>query len=117
MKNSGKALAAMLFLLIGIPAHAACTVTTTGVSFGAYDVFTAVPRDTTGTVTVSCTNNQRVPIVVSIGASPTSGGFNPRQMLHARLSEAESSSLDAIRGGRYPPPPRTLSPGNALLTI
>ena len=83
----------MLFLLIGIPAHAACTVTTTGVSFGAYDVFTAVPRDTTGTVTVSCTNNQRVPIVVSIGASPTSGGFNPRQMLHVSPTDRLNYNL------------------------
>ena len=80
MKNGGKALAAVLFLLIGIPAHAACLVSATGMNFGAYDVFAAAPRDTAGTVTVGCDRNPPTDVTISIGPSPTSGGFNPRQM-------------------------------------
>ena len=80
MKNRSNALAGVLFLLIGIPAHGACLVSATGVNFGAYDVFAAVPRDTTGTVTVACDRNPPTDVTVAIGPSPTSGGFNPRQM-------------------------------------
>jgi spore coat protein U-like protein len=80
VKRSGKALAAGLFLLIGTSADAACRVTTTGLNFGAYDVFSAVPRDTTGTATVACDKNPPTDVTVSIGPSPGSGGFNPRQM-------------------------------------
>ncbi len=70
----------MLFLLFWSPAHAACTVAATGLNFGAYDVFAAPPQDTTGTVTVGCDRNPPTDVTISIGASPTSGGFNPRQM-------------------------------------
>ena len=78
MKNSGKAWVVLLSLLFWSPAHAACTVAATGLNFGAYDVFSAAPSDTTGSVTVSC--DRRTNVTVAIGASPTSGGFNPRQM-------------------------------------
>ncbi|HEX9850530.1 spore coat U domain-containing protein [Candidatus Deferrimicrobium sp.] len=87
MKNSSKALAAVLFLQIGIPAHAACLVSATGMNFGAYDVFAAVPRDSAGTVTVACDPNPPTDVTVSIGSSPTSGGFNPRRMRHVTLSD------------------------------
>jgi len=87
VKNSSKALAAVLFLQIGIPAHAACLVSATGMNFGAYDVFAAVPRDSAGTVTVACDPNPPTDVTVSIGSSPTSGGFNPRRMRHVTLSD------------------------------
>jgi spore coat protein U-like protein len=80
VKNSGKAWVVMLFLLFWSPAHAACQVAATGLNFGAYDVFAALPLDTTGTVTVACDRNPPTDVTISIGASPTSGGFNPRQM-------------------------------------
>ncbi len=83
MKRSGKALTAVLFLLFVSSAHAACRVTATGLNFGAYDVFSAVPRDTTGTVTVTCDQNPPTDITVTIGPSAGSGGFNPRQMRQA----------------------------------
>jgi spore coat protein U-like protein len=70
----------MLFLLFWSPAHAACRVTATGLNFGAYDVFSVGSLDTTGSVTVTCDRSTRTDITISIGASPTSGGFNPRQM-------------------------------------
>ena len=49
-------------------------VTTTGINFGAYDVFAAVPRDTAGTVTVACDRNPPTDVTVWIGPSSTSGG-------------------------------------------
>jgi len=70
----------MLFLLFWSPAHAACRVAATGLNFGAYDVFAPAPLDTTGSVTVTCDQRNRIDVTVSIGPSPTSGGFNPRQM-------------------------------------
>ena len=93
MKNSSKALAAVLFLLIGIPAHAACLVSATGVNFGAYDVFAAAPRDTAGTVTVACDRNPPTDVTISIGPSPTSGGFRPRQMRHASQADRMNYNL------------------------
>ena len=82
MKIPGKGLVVVLSLILGNSAHAACRVTTTGMNFGAYDVFAAVPRDTPGTVTVACDRNPPTDVTVSIGPSPTSGGFQPRQMRH-----------------------------------
>jgi spore coat protein U-like protein len=55
-----------------------CWVSTTSVNFGSYDVFSATPADSTGTVSVYC--NQENFVTASIGPSPNSGGFNPRQM-------------------------------------
>ena len=87
MKFPGNGLVVLLFLILGSAAHAACRVTTTGVNFGAYDVFAAVPRDTAGTVTVACDQNPPTDVTVSIGPSPTSGGFQPRRMRHTTLPD------------------------------
>ena len=74
MKIPGKVLVGLLCLILGNAAHAACGVTTTGINFGAYDVFAAVPRDTAGTVTVACDRNPPTDVTVWIGPSSTSGG-------------------------------------------
>ncbi len=87
MKISGKVLAGLLCLIPGPVAHAACGVTTTGVNFGIYDVFAAAPRDTAGTVTVACDRNPPTDVTISIGPSPTSGGFQPRQMRHTSQAD------------------------------
>ena len=49
MKTLGKGLVGLLCLILGNAAYAACSVTTTSINFGAYDVFATVPRDTAGT--------------------------------------------------------------------
>jgi spore coat protein U-like protein len=54
-----------------------CTISTTSVSFGSYDVFAGTPTDTTGTVSFICTGNADVTITLSKGASST---FNPRTL-------------------------------------
>src|SRR5512147_1557809 len=87
VKTFRKGLVGLLCLILGNSAHAACRVTTTGIDFGAYDVFVAVPRDSAGTVTVECDRNPPTDTTISIGASPTSGGFNPRRMRHATLPD------------------------------
>ena len=60
---------------------AACTVSTTPVNFASYDVFSTVPLDTTGTITVDCNESPPPTVIIAIGSSPNSGGFNPRKMI------------------------------------
>lgn len=57
----------------------ACTMTITNINFGTYNVFSTQHLDTTGNVRVDCASNVNK-ITVSLGPSPNSGGFNPRQM-------------------------------------
>ena len=57
---------------------ASCTISTTAVNFGAYDVFNVTATDSTGTLTYNCSGNaQNLVITLSKGASAT---FNPRTM-------------------------------------
>jgi spore coat protein U-like protein len=93
VKIPGKGLVVLLCLILGNAAHAACRVTTTGINFGAYDVFAAVPRDTAGTVTVACDQNPPTDVTIAIGRSPTSGGFQPRQMRQASQADRMNYNL------------------------
>ena len=93
MKIPGKGLVVLLSLMFGNAAHAACSVTTTGINFGAYDVFAAVPSDTAGTVTVACDRNPPTDVTISIGPSSTSGGFQPRRMRHASQADRMNYNL------------------------
>jgi len=74
---------------------AACSVTTTPVVFGNYDTFTAIPLDTTGSITVSCDKSQGppLPVTISISASSTSGVFIPRQMKHSSKPDVLNYNL------------------------
>jgi spore coat protein U-like protein len=76
---AGRLLCALLLLLLwaGRADAAHCTIATTPVSFGAYDVFASTPTDTTGTVSFTCTGNADVTITLSKGGSST---FNPRTL-------------------------------------
>jgi len=93
VKIPGKGLVGLLCLILGNAAHAACGVTTTGINFGAYDVFAAVPSDTAGTVTVACDRNPPTDVTIAIGPSPASGGFQPRQMRHASQADRMNYNL------------------------
>lgn len=61
-----------------------CTIATTPVNFGNYDVFSGTIQDSTGTITVDCKNPEQKPLSVIISIDKgSSGGFNPRQMTSA----------------------------------
>ena len=67
------ALAVACAVLFGVrPADAAqCTVSTTSVAFGTYNVFTTAPGDSTGTVVYRCNGGARnIRVEISKGASP-----------------------------------------------
>lgn len=60
-------------------AEAACTISTTAVSFGSYNVFSASPDDGTGQITYRCTAPRPPLVTIQLdkGGAPS---FNPRQM-------------------------------------
>jgi spore coat protein U-like protein len=79
MKTFIESIVALLFFFItAAAASAVCQVSTTPVNFGSYDVASANPLDSQGQISVNCLPTSNV--MVSIGASQNSGGFNPRKM-------------------------------------
>lgn len=75
---------AIALLAPATPARAACTISATGVAFGAYDPQSASPDDSTGTVNVSCKNSDPAPTVaLSKGGS---GSYAPRSMTAGSFS-------------------------------
>lgn len=88
------AVAALLFAAAA--AEAACTISTTAVAFGTYNVFSASPDSATGRVTYRCTA-PRPPLVtihLDKGGAPT---FNPRQMLRGTEPLSYNLYLDSTR--------------------
>jgi spore coat protein U domain-containing protein, fimbrial subunit CupE1/2/3/6 len=84
-------------LLIAVSAaEAACTITTTAVSFGSYNVFAGSADDATGQITYRCTTPR--PPVVTIhldkGGSPS---FSPRQMRRGSETLNYNLYLDSTR--------------------
>jgi len=72
-----------------------CTISAVGVSFGTYDVFSATPLDSTGSVTYTCLSiniSDRITIDLSRGGAPT---FNPRQMRRSAETLNYNLYLDA----------------------
>lgn len=73
---------AMLLAALPCPAWAiSCSfVSVSGVSFGAYDVFSSSPLDTTGTITIICTSvggTDNITVDLSQGGASS---FSPRQL-------------------------------------
>lgn len=70
---------ALALLAMVRPAEAAqCTISTTPIVFGTYNVFMTAPTDSTGTVIYNCNGGgKNILITMSRGASPT---FVPRRM-------------------------------------
>jgi spore coat protein U-like protein len=84
----------VLLTLVG-PAHSACIVATSPLSFGVYNVFASTPLDSTGSLTYLCT-----PPSVSIRISLDRGGaatFNPRRMLKGSELLSYNLYLNAAR--------------------
>lgn len=72
------------FSIINRESFAQCTVTATSINFGNYDITSTVDLDSTGTITVTCSNDRNV--VIAIGPS-LNGGINPRRMKHSILND------------------------------
>jgi len=71
----------LLCVLVSSQAFAVCSVTSTSINFGAYDVFSPAPDDSTGTITVTCADSSPGVLAnIAIGHSTNSGIFSPRQM-------------------------------------
>jgi len=82
-------------LAMSLPASGAdCTIGATGVSFGTYDVFSAAPLDSTGSVSFLCTGNASVTVTLDKGGAPT---FDPRRMLKGSEALTYNLYLDAAR--------------------
>ena len=71
-----------------------CSITTGGVAFGAYDVFSAAPVDAAGSVTYQCTLGASV--VVQLGPG-SAGTFTPRTLRRSGEPLNYNLYLDAAR--------------------
>jgi spore coat protein U-like protein len=76
------------------PAIAGCTISTSSVSFGTYNVFNTPPLDTTGSITFNCTDNANITIKLDKGGAAT---FNPRRMLNGSVQLNYNLYTDAAR--------------------
>ncbi len=82
-------------LATALPVEAACTISTTPVSFGSYDVFATTPVDSTGSVTYRCQpQDKNITVSLNKGGSPT---FDPRRMLKGSEALNYNLFLDPAR--------------------
>ena len=80
---------------LAAPAEAACTISTSPLSFGFYNVFSPTPLDSTGSVTFRCGNRDHdITISLDRGGAPT---FNPRRMLKGAEALEYNLYLNAAR--------------------
>jgi len=77
-------------------AEAACTLSTTAVSFGTYNVFAAAPDDAAGQITYRCTTT-RPPLVTIQLDKGGAASFNPRQMRQGSEQLNYNLYLDSTR--------------------
>lgn len=74
---------ALAMLLAVLPATdggaVQCSVTTSPINFGTYDVFSTVPADSTADITVSCSGSTPVTVAINAGRS---GSVAQRYMLN-----------------------------------
>ena len=85
-------------VLVPFSAHAAvnCSVTTVGVAFGFYDVFSSTPLTSAGSVTIRCVGLGRgiEPVSVSLSTGG-SGSFQPRTLFRGSDRMSYNLYLDA----------------------
>ena len=88
-------LALVLMLLLPAICSADCSITTTGVNFGPYDVFDSSPVDSTGSVRYQCSGNTNsFTIAIGRGSSPT---FMPRTLRNGADAMDYNLYVDAAR--------------------
>ena len=83
-------------LLAATVAAAACSISTTSVNFGNYNVFATTPLDSTGQVTFRCTGSPVVSVQITIdkGGAPS---FNPRLLRQGSQTLSYNLYLDGAR--------------------
>jgi spore coat protein U-like protein len=87
----------VIVLLAWLPANAAkCSVSASPLSFGAYNVFSQSPLDSTASITFSCNGNAQPIIDLGNGAG-TSGSSASRAMKNGNASLSYGLYLDAAR--------------------
>jgi spore coat protein U-like protein len=89
------ATALCLFSASNAFAQASCTISTTSVNFGNYNVFGGSDTDSTGTITLNC-NNLAHNISVTLGKGASSS-YNPRTMKKGAESLNYNLFRDAAR--------------------
>lgn len=88
-------MAVVLHLFFPAPAMAVCTISSTSINFGSYDVFNSAPLDTTGSVVYQCGNLDRnITISLDRGGAPS---FNPRRMTQGTWTLNYNLYLNASR--------------------
>ncbi len=83
-----------LFVIARPALGANCTISTTAVSFGTYNVFATSPLDSTGSVTYNCGGKASITVSLSNGGAAT---YNPRRMLKGGEALDYNLYLDASR--------------------
>jgi spore coat protein U-like protein len=82
MGRTLKILLILLFISMGVlkgeDALSQCTMNSTPINFGNYDVFSATPLDAVGTITINCDRHVRTATVTL--SQGLYGTFNPRRM-------------------------------------
>jgi spore coat protein U-like protein len=89
-------MAATAVLVVGAAAEAACTISTTAVNFGTYNVFAGSPDDGAGQITYRCTASQPPLVTIQLdkGGAPS---FSPRQMRRGTETLNYNLYLDSTR--------------------
>jgi len=80
MGRKGLLIGGLILLVLGQGrAWAECSITgVTPVNFGSYLPLSSQPDDSTGSISIFC--NRRTSVLITLGVSANSGGFNPRRM-------------------------------------
>jgi spore coat protein U domain-containing protein, fimbrial subunit CupE1/2/3/6 len=76
-------------------AAGSCTISTTSVNFGSYNVFTGSATDSTGTIRIDC-NGAAANIVVTLSKG-ASASFSPRTMLKGAEALSYNLYTDSTR--------------------
>lgn len=88
-------LATAAVVSLSFSALAVCSLSSTSISFGTYDVFSTNPLDTNGSIVYRCGNaDNNISISLDKGAA---GSFNPRRMLNGSEALNYNLYLDAAR--------------------
>ena len=86
--------AVVVLLLWAAPAAGTCTIATTSMAFGTYDVFVSPPTDSTAVITFRCDKKSDVTIYLDTGGSTT---FSQRLMMTTGDQIGYNLYVDAAR--------------------